>query len=208
MTWQAWTLFTLTTTALCLTPGPAVLFVVSHGLGRGRVAALWASAGILAGNTLYFVISATGLGALFLASYDVFVGVKWLGAAYLVWLGLRTAFAGDGPAAPAPACAGTAGPRTLARGFVVQASNPNALVFFTALLPQFVDPAHPVVPQIALLGVTTIVVESAVLAAYGTLAARSAALVTRPGVAAWTQRAAGALLVAAGVGMARLRRAG
>jgi homoserine/homoserine lactone efflux protein len=206
MTWETWSVFTVTTTALCLTPGPAVLFVVSQGLGRGAMPAFWASVGIIAGNTLYFALSATGLAAVLLASWDLFAAIEWLGAGYLVWLGVRTLVGGSALARVVPAGGREASSRLLARGFLVQAANPKALVFFTAFVPQFVDPALPVASQVAILGITTVVVELPVLAAYGALAARSARLVARPGFAVWTQRAAGLLLVGAGVRMARLGR--
>jgi homoserine/homoserine lactone efflux protein len=207
MTWEAWSVFTVTTAVLCLTPGPAVLFVVSQGLGRGTVPALRASLGIIAGNTLYFTLSATGVGAVLLASWDLFVTIKWLGAGYLLWLGVRTAFGHSTLGTVLPARTPDAAARPFARAFLVQASNPKALVFFTALVPQFVDPAGSVALEVAILGATTVAIELPVLAAYGALAARSARLMSRPRFVAWTERAAGALLIAAGVRMARLRRA-
>lgn len=68
MSWNVWTLFAVTEAALCLSPGPAVLLVLSQGLARGTAASVWSNLGILAGNALYFAISATGLGALLLTS--------------------------------------------------------------------------------------------------------------------------------------------
>src|SRR5579872_632283 len=86
---STWVAFALLETFLCLTPGPAVLFVVGSTLGRGRPGGFAATAGIVAGNTVYFVLSATSLGAILLASYQVFTLVRWVGAAYLVFLGVR-----------------------------------------------------------------------------------------------------------------------
>jgi len=203
MTWEAWTVFVVTETVLCLTPGPAVLFVVAQGLGRGAWAALAAATGILAANAFYFALSATGLGAVLLASYEVFSAIKWVGAAYLVWLGVRTFRAAPMPRGVPPA----AGGRLVGRGFLVQVANPKALVFFSALLPQFIDPEARVLPQVAILGVTSLLVELVVLAAYGTLAARATHLTARPGFLAASNRVAGGLLVAAGLRMAALRRA-
>jgi homoserine/homoserine lactone efflux protein len=70
MSWKIWALFAVTETVLCLKPGPAVMLVVAQGLSRGRIAALWSSIGILVGNAFYFLISATGLGAILLSSYQ------------------------------------------------------------------------------------------------------------------------------------------
>ena len=199
-------LFTVTETVLCLTPGPAVLFVVAQGLGRGGGAALAAATGILAGNSFYFVLSATSLGAVLMASYEVFAAIRWAGAAYLIWLGVR-AFRSTTALGGVTAAADGAGVgRLVGRGFLVQVANPKALVFFTALLPQFIDPHGSVVMQVFVLGVTSLFVELAVLATYGALAARAAHLAARPGFLRATNRVAGTLLVGAGLRMAALRR--
>ena len=204
MTWETWIVFTVTETVLCLTPGPAVLFVLAQGLGRGTRAALAGATGILAANAFYFALSATGLGAVLLASYELFSAIKWLGAAYLVWLGVQT-FRAAPEVRAVPAASGG---RLVARGFLVQVANPKALVFFSALLPQFIDPGGAVVEQVVILGVTSMLVELVVLAAYGAAAARATHLAARPGFVAAGNRIAGTLLVAAGLRMAALRRAG
>ena len=208
MTIEAWLLFVLTEGALCLTPGPAVLLVLSHGLTRGTASSVVANLGILAGNAFYFALSATGLGAVLLASYEVFTAIRWIGAAYLIWLG-ASAFVGRAsviavtadPAAPQSAA------RTFVNGIVLQVANPKALVFFTALLPQFIDPRGSVLVQVAILGVTSVVLEFFVLLGYGALAGRLTSLAGRPRFQTLANRVAGALLIAAGVGTARLERA-
>ncbi|MGH7894550.1 MAG: LysE family translocator [Candidatus Binatia bacterium] len=206
MRWEIWSLFLVTETVLCLTPGPAVLLVLSQGLRRGAVASWWSSLGILAGNTFYFVLSATSLGAILVTSYDLFAAIRWIGAAYLVWLGVTT-FVGRSPALSVTPARGVARPaRLVLDGFVLQMSNPKALVFFTALLPQFIDPAASVMSQIAILAVTSLVVELAVLSTYGALAGRATALAAEPRFATATNRVAGSLLVAAGLGTAAIRR--
>ncbi len=208
MRWETWSLFLVTETLLCLTPGPAVLFVLSQGLGRGTAASIRASLGILAGNALYFLLSATGLGAILVASYDLFFCIKWAGAAYLVWLGLRALRATGTVLAVKPATGAAESRHVFARGFAVQAANPKAIVFFTALLPQFIDPAGSVPLQVGILALTSIAVEFVVLATYGIFAGRVSRLAAEPRVAAFLERAAGVLLMGAGLRMAALRRAG
>jgi homoserine/homoserine lactone efflux protein len=208
MSWEAWALFAVTETALCFTPGPAVLLVLSQGLARGTGSSIWSNLGILAGNAMYFILSGTGLGAMLLASYELFSVVRWVGAAYLVWLGV-TAFVGKSPVfsvAPSSSPPAHAG-RVFVNGFVLQASNPKALIFFTALLPQFIDPRGSVGTQVAILAVTSVVIEFFVLLGYGGLAGRLTTLAKRPRFATLANRVAGSMLIAAGVGMARLRRA-
>jgi threonine/homoserine/homoserine lactone efflux protein len=204
---EVWLVFVLTETALCLVPGPAVLLVLSQGLTRGVGASLWSSLGILTGNSFYFVLSAAGLGAILLASHELFFAIKWLGAAYLVWLGLRTFFGrssgfatSDGDAPGRSAWDG------FTHGFVAQVANPTALVFFTALLPQFVDPSHSLATQVAILAATSVTIEFAVLAGYGGLAGRLSHVATRPRFATVTNRIAGAMLMTAGAGLATLLR--
>ncbi|MEQ8396805.1 LysE family translocator [Thalassobaculum sp.] len=206
MTLETWIAFAALETVLCLIPGPAVLFVLGQGLVQGPRSAVAASVGILSANAGYFAVSATGLGALLLASYEVFFAIKWLGVAYLVWLGLRALLAR--PEALAVERSKPASVwRVLRRGFLVQAANPKTILFFGALLPQFIDPTGDVVAQMLILGVTSVVVEFVVLAVYGGLAGRLRQVATRPAVALWFERVAGGLLITAGLGMAAIRRA-
>jgi homoserine/homoserine lactone efflux protein len=208
MSWKICALFAVTETILCLTPGPAVLMVVAQGLSRGRIAALWSSLGILAGNAFYFLISATGLGAILIASYDLFFLIKWIGAGYLVWLGLVTIFARSSAVSSARSNAlPVSSARMMLNGFILQASNPKALIFFAALLPQFIDPRASVAIQVAILAATSITIEFFVLLAYGATAGRLTHLATRPRFARATNTAAGAMLIAAGAGVAAIRRA-
>ncbi|HEV7715900.1 MAG TPA: LysE family translocator [Steroidobacteraceae bacterium] len=207
MTWTLWIAFFVTETALCFTPGPAVLLVLSQALTRGALRAIWSICGILAANTLYFVLSATGLGAILMASYDLFFVIKWAGAAYLVWLGV-CAFVGKSRVMSVEAGerAPISGSRLFLNGFILQMANPKALVFFTALLPQFINPDAAIIPQMTILALTSVVIEFFVQLFYAVLAGRVTHLATRPRFATITNRVAGTLLIGAGVGMAAIRK--
>src|SRR5262245_36388994 len=201
MSLEVWLAFCATETVLCLTPGPAVLFVVSVAMARGSRAGLAAALGILAGNAFYFALSATGIAAVIVASSQLFTALKWAGAAYLVWLGLRMlASRSREPAA----VVAQAVPRAFARGFVVQAANPKALVFFVALLPQFIDPAASVGLQVLILGTSSVLIELLVLSGYVRRTGRPRSL-AGASWSGWLERVGGGVLVAAGARLALLR---
>lgn len=205
--WTTWWLFAVTETVLSLTPGPAVLFVLSSALRAGARQGVGSILGILTANTVYFAVSASSLGALLISSYRVFFAVKWIGAAYLVYLGARTIlWHSEILPAGEPAKTGASAMRLFRDGFVLQMSNPKAIVFFSAILPQFIDPHRAVLPQIVILGLTSIICEFAVLSSYCLAAARASLLARQPRYAKWTNRIAGSFLIGAGAGLAALRR--
>lgn len=194
--WDRYWLYVLTEAALSLSPGPAVLFVIACGLSVGARRSIAATLGILAANTFYFAVSATTVGALLATSRGFFEAVKWAGAAYLVWIGV-SALVGR----PSPIAITNAVPRS-ARGIFVsgvtlQLANPKTLVFFVAILPQFVDPELPAGPQMLLLAAGSVIPEFVILAGYGFLASRARRIATDPRYARWTDRVAGALVLAA-----------
>lgn len=207
MTLQAWALFCLTETLLCLNPGPATLLVLSVALTRGQVAGLFASLGVLAANAVYFTLSASGLVAVHAVSAQAFRVIKWAGAAYLIWLGARMilrSFRTQPDAAPErPAVRAS---RSFWQGFTTQAANPNLLVYFAAILPQFVDSRQPLPGQVGILAGSSFVIELAVLSICAALASRAGQRAA-PRFRRIAERCAGGLLIAAGAGLAALRRA-
>src|SRR5690348_5362720 len=170
MRWEVWLLFVVTEAVLSMTPGPAVLYVLAQAIRRGPAKSVWGSWGILAANAMYFVLSATSLGAVIVASYQLFFVIKWAGAGYLVYLGLRSFF-GKASVMALPESSGDSrdGPRILRDGFFLQAANPKALLYFTAILPQFIDARHNVAFQVFVLGISSILVEFVILFTYGQL---------------------------------------
>jgi homoserine/homoserine lactone efflux protein len=211
VTFESWLIFCITETVLCFTPGPAVLLVVSVALTRGAAGGLHASIGILTANAFYFALSATGIGAILLASWELFFLIKWIGAGYLIWLGWRMLWSGVETSAPLANFADRRPDTPPAKGafvsgLITQGANPKALFFFAALLPQFIQPEAPVAFQVAILGISSMLIELVVLGLYVFVCQRARRLMQRPAFAAALQRGGGALLIGAGAGLAGLRR--
>jgi homoserine/homoserine lactone efflux protein len=204
MSWSTWSAFVALNVVLDLTPGPAVLYVISSALRGGTRTGVGASAGILSANLFYFAISATGLGALILDSYNLFFAIKWLGAAYLMYLGTRSLLARN--AAVLHADLLDAPPGAYRGAVFTQLSNPKAIVYFTAILPQFIDVKGSIAGQIVIFGLTSTVCEFLVLSSYSLAAGRAALLTQIPAFARWTSRGSGILLICAGLGLAVLPR--
>lgn len=203
MTLQAWLLFCAADTVLSLTPGPAVLLVVSLGMARGARAGSRAGLGILTANAMYFAISASGLGAMLIASYHVFFAIKWVGAAYLLWIGLHMLLRRPEAGVPARMPLHGGGFRA---GFLMNASNPKLLVYFAAILPQFIDPRGPLALQVGILAVTSMTIELVILLGYAALASRGQRLLETPRAHTWLERVGGGLLIAAAARIAAIRR--
>lgn len=186
MTVEKWLLFLVMETALSLSPGPAVFYCVSQG-ARGGLGRTWpAAAGILSANALYFALSATSLGAIIATSAEFFSYAKWIGAAYLIYLGVRALLsAGDShdvSLTAQPAVVRGDRRRVYVGALTLQLANPKALLFFLALLPQFIDLKHPVAGQMGILAATSMVPEFCILLGYGWLAHRAVRASARFGV--------------------------
>lgn len=201
MSLESWLLFCLTQTVLCFTPGPAVLLVISLSLTRGAGAGFRAGLGILGANATYFAISATSLGALLLTSRALFTVVKWLGATYLVWRGIRMVLSPsrDLAGGSLESHVGNARSESFRYGVLTQGANPKAFVFFTAIVPQFINPASAIGAQLMILGATAIVIELVVLSIYVVACHQTRGLVRNPRFAAPLERIGGVLLIGAGV---------
>ncbi|MEV7005793.1 LysE family translocator [Streptosporangium sp. NPDC051022] len=172
-------LFAAATLALLLVPGPAVLYIVTRSVAQGRGAGLVSVLGIHLGSVVHVVAAALGVSALVAASATAFTVVKYLGAAYLVWLGIRklTARSGGDEAAEPPLASRT---RLFWEGFVINVLNPKTAIFFLAFLPQFTDPARgPVAVQVVVLGLVWIALGMASDGAFALLASAMAGRLRR-----------------------------
>ena len=196
--WDTYWLYVLAEVALSLSPGPAVMLVIACGLTWGARKSLYATLGILGANALYFAISATALGAVLVTSRTFFITVKWLGAAYLVYIGVSALFGRPSPITVGREERTGGAPRALfLSGLTLQLANPKTLVFFASILPQFVDPKLVIGPQMVWLAVGSIVPEFFILAGYGYLASRAARLTGDPRFARYTEKTAGVLVLGA-----------
>ena len=193
-------LFAATEVAMSLSPGPAVMLVVACGIAHGWRRSLYATLGILSANALYFALSATGVGSLIAASHTLFNVIRWVGAGYLVYLGLMAIFGKPSPLTISNLAGRPAGGAAIFRSaLLLQMSNPKSLLTFVAILPQFVDPGSPVGPQMLILALLSIVPEFFILLGYGLLANIARAWATQPRYARITDRCAGFLVLMAGV---------
>jgi homoserine/homoserine lactone efflux protein len=196
---HTWLTFAVVAVCVSLVPGPAVIAVVSSALRGGFRSSLAANAGVLLGDAVFVAAAAAGLGALLVASHPLFVAVKWLGIAYLAYLGVRALL--DRGTAYAFDAAGRER-RAFRLGLTTQLANPKVILFFGALLPQFVDASHPAAPQFALLGATFIASDALVFALYGALAHRARTLLRSPRAARVTSRVTGAVMIGAAARLA------
>jgi homoserine/homoserine lactone efflux protein len=200
MTIESILLFAATEAAMSVSPGPAVMMVVAYGIARGWRTSLFVNLGILSGNAIYFTVSATGLGTLILASPTLFNAIKYVGAAYLVYLGLSAIFGKPSPITLSSIDSqAQSGRRIYFTALMLQVTNPKALLTFVAILPQFIDPHAPIAMQMLILAACSIIPEFFILLAYGMLASKASHLATQPKYSLITERIAGSLVLMAGV---------
>ena len=173
-------------------PDTSQLLIISNSLRHGLRRSMATVAGDLTANSLQMALAAFGLTAVIAASAGALSVVKWLGVAYLVWIGLQLIFARPREDAPEAATGG----RLFRQGFVTSSANPYAVVFFGALFPQFIDASLPVWPQLLVLGITYLVVDGVILVLWGWAALRTLGRIKALG-GVWINRISGALMISA-----------
>lgn len=190
--------------ALLVVPGPSVLYIVALSLRQGRRAGIASVLGVGAGAYVHFVAAAAGLSALIAASATAFAVVKWAGAAYLVFLGVRTWVGRDGIVAPAGHLPARSLWRVASQGTVVTILNPKLALFVLAFVPQFLDPARgAVAAQALLLGAIFVGMAAVTDSLYALSAGWLGALLRRRAGAALAQRwVTGSVYVALGAAAA------
>ncbi len=193
---------------LAVTPGPGIFYVAARSLAGGRAEGIASSFGTALGGLVHVLAGALGVSALVLASAELFTALKWLGAAYLVWLGVRTMMAArrDIPGAdPSPAMGAR---RAFREGVVVEALNPKTAAFFLAFVPQFLDPsAGAVALPFIVLGAISVTLNTLadIVVAIGASRIREGAA-SRPAFIRRLREISGASMIALGAGLALAKR--
>ncbi len=208
MTLATFLLYLAAVAVLVLTPGPTMLMSITNAASYGTARALISTAGSVTAVLGVMLLSSLGLGALLAASETAFTVLKVVGAGYLIYLGIATFRNADRAVfAPADGTRAAKSARALfLQGWMVGASNPKALLFFSAFFPQFINPSVAWAPQFAVLAGTFIAVEFSVLSLCCVFAARLAPWLRQQGRARWFNRVSGSLFAAMGALLLVIRR--
>jgi len=198
MSFEAWVAFAAASSVLLVIPGPTVLLVVSYALGQGWRTALPMAAGVALGDFTAMTLSMLGLGALLATSATLFTVLKWIGAAYLVYLGIKLWRAG-GTLDAAPRTDAVSAAKMLGHAWLVTALNPKSITFFVAFLPAFLDPKADFLTQMLVFETTFLVLAFANAFGYALVASRARRLASDPRALGVVNKVGGGLLVGAGV---------
>lgn len=208
MTWDTWLAFFLACWLISLSPGAGAIASMSSGLNFGFRRGYWNAIGLQLALVLQIAVVAAGVGALLATSELAFALIKWFGVLYLLYLGWKQWSAPPSALASEPVDLRRGRPLALVlRGFVVNASNPKAIVFILAVLPQFLDTSRPLLAQYLLMTLTMVAVDLVVMAGYTGLAARVLKLLREPGQQRLLNRVFGGLFGAAATLLATLKQA-
>jgi threonine/homoserine/homoserine lactone efflux protein len=204
MSFEAWASFTAASAILLVIPGPTILLVVSYALGQGWRTALPMAAGVALGDFTAMTLSLLGIGALLAASATVFTVLKWIGAAYLIYLGIKL-FRAGGTLDAEPRTGATSALKMASHAWLVTALNPKSITFFVAFLPQFLNREADFLTQMLVFETTFLVLAFANAFGYALVAARARDVVRNPNAIRLSNRAGGTLLLGAGVATVAVR---
>ena len=200
MSIEHWLAFVAASAILLAIPGPTILLVISYALGHGRRFAAATVAGVALGDFTAMTASMLGLGALLAASAAIFTVLKWVGAAYLIYLGIKLWRApianpetGETPEKNEKAH------RIFLHAYVVTALNPKSIIFFVAFLPQFLDTTRPIFTQMVIFETTFLVLATLNAATYAVMASMARQTIRKPKVQRIVNWTGGSLMIGAGL---------
>ena len=208
MTLETWFYYLLTMLVLTATPGPSVLFSVRNSLNGGIKKAFFGALGGTSAITIIMTLSFTGMGVIIMASEVLFNIIKWVGAAYLIYLGVTAILSKDNSYDVSGKSKAESYKKTFISGFMVGASNPKAILFFTALFPQFIDPTASLWEQYLILSLTFIAFEMSWLMIYAYFSSKALPWLQVKGRAKLVNRITGGLFIGAGSILATTSRNG
>jgi threonine/homoserine/homoserine lactone efflux protein len=204
---ELWLAYAATSAVILAIPGPTILLVLSYSITHGRPAALPLVAGVALGDSVAITLSLIGLGTLLAASAFWFTVIKWFGGLYLIYLGVKSLVGARRALSTEPRQASAVPPRKLfANAFIVTALNPKSIVFFIALLPQFISAAYPVTPQLWILGVTFVALAVIGATTYALFASSIRRFLQTPGAQKIYGYTGGGMLCGAGLWALTARR--
>ena len=207
---ELWLAYVATSAIILAIPGPTILLVLSYSISQGRSATMPLVAGVALGDTVAITLSLIGLGTLLATSALWFTVIKWLGGLYLIYLGIKLLRSANKPLAiqsvESPGAPLSSPRKLFGNAFIVTALNPKSIVFFIALLPQFISSAHPVTAQLWILGVTFVVLATLGATSYALFASSLRKFLAAPRAQKTYGLFAGSLLCAAGIWALGARR--
>jgi threonine/homoserine/homoserine lactone efflux protein len=206
MTIETWLTFVAASTVLLVIPGPTILLVVSYALGQGWRAALPMAIGVALGDFTAMSLSMLGIGALLAASSELFMVLRLLGAAYLIWLGVKLWRSG-GTLDAQPQTDKASSVKMMGHAWLVTTLNPKSITFFVAFLPQFINPMSGFWQQMLVFELTFLVLAFANAFGYGLIASRARSAVANPKAIRVFHKIGGSLLIGAGAAAAASTRA-
>ncbi|MBV1786925.1 LysE family transporter [Marinobacterium sp. D7] len=182
---------------ISLSPGAGAATAMSYGLNHGVRGAAPAVAGLIAGYGTQLLVVAVGLGGVVTASPSLFMAIKWIGAGYLIWLGITLWRSHTGLKLGLSSSTGKR--QRFISAYLVNITNPKGIIFLIALVPQFMDPTLPRLPQLLVIAITLLIVDWSVMTGYSGLASRLRYLMQSPKAVRWQNRLSGTALILAGL---------
>ena len=195
---ETWLAYTLVTTTFLLIPGPTIILVISYSLLRGRQAVIALVLGVGLGDLTAMSLSFLGVGVLLQTVATAFYFIKWLGAAYLIWLGIKMWFSVSELTDLDKKNRSHSWREIFSSAYITTALNPKSIVFFLAFIPQFIEPELPFTTQMVILGATFFVLAIISVLGYAALAIYAGQQLHLPLIQRWTHRIGGGLLIGAG----------
>jgi threonine/homoserine/homoserine lactone efflux protein len=203
-----WLSFLGTVLIICVTPGPSVLLATANSMNHGSKKAIGTILGDLSANTLQITLSSLGLATIVISSGEVFSFIKWIGVAYLIYMGVMKLISKTKVGDFAKENNEKTFFKLYSEGFLMSASNPKAIVFFAALFPLFIDPSLPFTQQVVILGLTFLVIDGTCLSIYVHFASRLKTFLENKQKMHLQNKIIGTLLILGGIMLSLVKRTG